>query len=209
MMYKMQMTAQKVICLLSIIASVVCFVYSLGLMTDLYDSLYPVTDRYVTLAQKTVYKDWPKGEPYPETGFGIYKEMQPFNTRLLLASIGLILCSCLLYITNTATRRKYYIGNFFASGLSAVASVAVALWAHVEIVAYKAQYAAIDVEVLQWVLNKLNKPCVVSNFWFDAHYVVLALSLLVAVLLIVNVIWKLSLMKQEKQLLAAGKAVSA
>ena len=80
------MTAQKVICLLSIIASVVCFVYSLGLMTDLYDSLYPVTDRYVTLAQKTVYKDWPKGEPYPDTGFGIYKEMQPFNTRLLLAS---------------------------------------------------------------------------------------------------------------------------
>lgn len=208
-MYKKQMTAQKVICLLSIIASVVCFVYSLGLMTDLYDSLYPVTDRYVTLAQKTVYKNLPKGEPYPETGFGIYKEMQPFNSQLLMASIGLILLSCLLFITNTATRRKYYIGNYVASALNAVASVAVAVWAHVEIMAYRAQYLKIDVEVLEWVLAKLKKPCVVSTFWFDAHYFVLALSILVAVLLILNVIWKLSLMKQEKQLLEAGKAVSA
>ena len=209
MMYKKQMTAQKVICLLSIIASVVCFVYSLGLMTDLYDSLYPVTDRYVTLAQKQIYKNLPKGEPYPETGFGIYKAMQPFNSQLLLASIGLIILSGMLFVTNTATRRKYYIGNYVTSVLNAVASVAVAVWAHVEIMAFRAQYVTIDVEVLKWVLDKLKKPCVVSTFWFDAHYFVLALSVLVAVLLIVNVIWKQSLMKQEKQLLEAGKAVSA
>ena len=208
-MYKKQMTAQKVICLLSIIASVVCFVYSLGLMTDLYDSLYPVTDRYVTLAQKTVYKNLPKGEPYPETGFGIYKAMQPFNSQLLLASIGLIILSGMLFVTNTATRRKYYIGNYVTSVLNAVASVAVAVWAHVEIMAFRAQYVTIDVEVLKWVLDKLKKPCVVSTFWFDAHYFVLALSVLVAVLLIVNVIWKQSLMKQEKRLIEEGKAVSA
>lgn len=209
MMYKKQMTAQKVICLLSIIASVLTFVYALGLMTDLYDSLYPVTDRYATMAQKQIYKDLPKGEPYPETGFGIYKEMQPFNSRLLLASIGLILLSCLLYITNTATRRKYYIGNIVSSVLAAVANVAVAVWAHIQIMGYRAQYLLIDVDVLQWVLDKLKKPCVVSTFWFDVHYVVLALSILVAVLLIVNVIWKLNLMKQEKLLLEEGKAVSA
>jgi len=208
-MYKKQMTAQKVICLLSIIASVVCFVYSLGLMTDLYDSLYPVTDRYVTLAQKQIYKNLPKGEPYPETGFGIYKAMQPFNSQLLLASIGLIILSGMLFVTNTATRRKYYIGNYVTSVLNAVASVAVAVWAHVEIMAFRAQYVTIDVEVLKWVLDKLKKPCVVSTFWFDAHYFVLALSVLVAVLLIVNVIWKQNLMKQEKRLIEEGKAVSA
>ena len=209
MMYKKQMTAQKVICLLSIIASVVTFVYALGLMTDLYDSLYPVTDRYVTMAQRQIYKDIPKGEPYPETGFGIYKEMQPFNSQLLLASIGLILLSCLLFITNTATRRKYYIGNIVSSALAAVANVAVAVWAQIQIMGYRAQYLTIDVDVLQWVLDKLKKPCVVSTFWFDASWFVFALAILVAVLLIANVIWKLSLMKQEKQLLEEGKAVSA
>ena len=37
----------------------------------------------------------------------------------------------------------------------------------------------------------------------------MALSFVAAALLIVNVIWKLVLMKQEKRLIEAGKAVSA
>lgn len=209
MMYKKQMTAQKVICLLSIIASVVVFIYALGLMTDLYDSLYPVTDRYAQMAQKTIYKGWPKGEPYPETGFEIYYEMQPFNSTLLMVSIGLILLSGLLFVTNTASRRKYYIGNYIATGLNVAANVGAAIWAHFQITAFRADYLKLDVEVLKWVLDKLKKPCVVSTFWFDAHYFVFALTLIVSVLLIVNVIWKRSLMKAEKELLEEGKVVSA
>lgn len=209
MMYKKQMTVQKVICLLSIAASVVVFVYSLGLMTDLYDSLYPVTDRYATMAQKTIYKNLPKGEAYPETGFDIYYEMQPFNSALLLVSIGLILLSVLLYVTNTATRRKYYIGNYIAVGLNVAANVGAAVWAHGQITAFRADYLKIDTAVLEWVLDKLNKPCIISTFWFDAHYFVFVLSLLAAVLLVLNVIWKISLMKAEKKLIEEGKAVSA
>ena len=104
---------------------------------------------------------------------------------------------------------SHYIGNIFSSALAAAGNVAVAVWAHAQVMAFRAQYVKIDVEVLKWVLDKLKKPCVVSTFWFDAHNFVLALSILVAVLLVLNVIWKLSLMKQEKQLLEAGKAVSA
>ena len=52
-MYKKQMTVQKVICLLSVIASVLMFVYALGLMTELYDSLYPAMT-LETMAQKMV-----------------------------------------------------------------------------------------------------------------------------------------------------------
>lgn len=208
-MYKKQMTAQKVICLLSIIASVVVFIYALGLMTDLYDSLYPVTDRYAQMAQKTIYKSWPKGEPYPETGFDIYYEMQPFNNQLLSSGIVLILLSALLFVTNTASRRKYYIGNYVATALNVLANVGVAIWAHLQIVAFRAEYLKIDVEVLQWVLDKLKKPCIVSTFWFDAHYVVFALTLVVSVLLMLNAIWKTRLMKAEKQLIEEGKAVSA
>ena len=39
-MYKRQMTLQRVVCILALIASALLFVYSLGLMTDLYDALY-------------------------------------------------------------------------------------------------------------------------------------------------------------------------
>lgn len=207
-MYKKQMTAQKVICLLSIIASVITFVYALGLMTDLYDSLYPAMT-VETMAQKMVHKGLPKGEPYPETGFNIYYDMQPFNRSLLMVSIGLILLSCLLFITNTAVRRKYYVGNFVAVGLNVAANAAAAVWAHVQITAFRAQYLTMDFEVLEWALNRLKRPFAISTFWFDAHYVVFALTLAVSVLLILNVIWKLSLMKAEKKLIEEGKAVSA
>ena len=39
-MYRKQLAIQKIICLLSVVAGVAVFVYSLGIMTDLYDSLY-------------------------------------------------------------------------------------------------------------------------------------------------------------------------
>ena len=64
MMYKKQMTVQKVICLLSVIASVLMFVYALGLMTELYDSLYPAMT-LETMAQKMVHRAGPRASPIP------------------------------------------------------------------------------------------------------------------------------------------------
>lgn len=203
-MYKKQMTVQKVICLLSVIASVLMFVYALGLMTELYDSLYPAMT-LETMAQKMVHKGWPKGEPYPDTGFHLYYDMQPFNRELLAVSIGLILVSLLLQVTFTASRRKYYLGNYVAVALNAAANVAAAVWMHMEITAYKAQYLAMDFQVLEWALTKLKKPFSVNTFWFDLHYVVGALCLLTAVLLVANAVWKSSLMRAEKRLIRQGK----
>lgn len=203
-MYKKQMTVQKVICLLSVIASVLMFVYALGLMTELYDSLYPAMT-LETMAQKMVHKGWPKGEPYPDTGFHLYYDMQPFNRELLAVSIGLILVSLLLQVTFTASRRKYYLGNYVAVALNAAANIAAAVWMHMEITAYKAQYLAMDFQVLEWALNKLKKPFSVNTFWFDLHYVVGALCLLTAVLLVANAVWKSSLMRAEKRLIRQGK----
>jgi len=207
-MYKKQMTAQKVICLLSIIASAMMFIYALGLMTDLYDSLYPAMT-LETMAQKMVHKGWPKGEPYPDTGFHLYYDMQPFNRALLMVSIGLILLSLLLQVTFTASRRKYYPGNYVAVALNVAANVAAAVWMHIEITAYRAQYLAMDFQVLEWALNKLKKPFSVNTFWFDLHYVIGAVCLLAAALLAVNAIWKSRLMKAEKRLIEAGKEAVA
>lgn len=207
-MYKKQMTAQKVICLLSIIASAMMFIYALGVMTDLYDSLYPAMT-LETMAQKMVHKGLPKGEPYPDTGFSLYYDMQPFNRELLGVSIGLILLSLLLQVTFTASRRKYYLGNYVAVALNVVANVAAAVWMHMEITVYRAQYLAMDFQVLEWALNKLKKPFSVNTFWFDLHYAVDGLILLAAALLAVNAIWKSRLMKAEKRLIEAGKEADA
>ncbi|MBQ2028528.1 MAG: hypothetical protein II481_03715 [Clostridia bacterium] len=196
-MYKKQMTAQRVICLLSIIASVIVFLYSLGLMTDLYDSLYPTMLNPYDLTDTDV------------PGSIIYYDMQPFNRALLRVSIGLILLSCLLFITNTNVRRKYYVGNYAAVGLNVAANICAAVWAHGQLTAFKAQFLKLDFDALQFHAELWETPYIDSTFWFDAHYAVFAIALAVAALLILNTIWKMKLMKEEKQLLKAGKAVSA
>ena len=196
-MYKKQMTAQRVMCLLSIIASVIVFLYSLGLMTDLYDSLYPTMLNPYDLTDTDV------------PGSIIYYDMQPFNRALLRVSIGLILLSCLLFITNTNVRRKYYVGNYAAVGLNVAANICAAVWAHGQLTAFKAQFLKLDFDALQFHAELWETPYIDSTFWFDAHYAVFAITLAVAALLILNTIWKMKLMKEEKQLLKAGKAVSA
>ena len=196
-MYKKQMKLQRIACFLSIAASALVFLYALGIMTDLYDMLYtmiPVPDDPSSVKV---------------AGAMIYYDMQGFNQSLLRASIGLILVSCLLFITNTHSRRKYYIGNYVAICANAAANIAVALWAHGQILAFKAQYlSTVDFANLERRLSRAG-TFTDSTFWFDIHTAIFAFALFVVCLLIVSAAWKVSLMKSEKKLIEAGKAVSA
>lgn len=194
-MYKKQMTLQKIVCLLAIIASALVFIYSLGIMTDLYDSLYDTMRDPKDLTKTTV------------EGSIVYYDMQGFNNSFLKACIGLILLSCLLFLTNTHIRRKYYIGNYVATALQVIANVATAVWAHGQIEIYKAQFLQIDFEALAKHAKRWKTLYTESTFWFDVHYAVFAVLLAVSVLLIANALWKASLMKNEKALIEAGKGV--
>lgn len=193
-MYKKQMKFQKVICNLALIASAVVFVYSLGLLTDLYESLYYMI-------------------PYPDDistsyvpGAGIYYEMQPFNRSLTIAALVLILLALFMKVMNTHIRRRYYIGNYVAIALYSVASIAVSVWSVVTIAAYKVQYlTTVDFESLKMWADILGSTYTESTFWFDICYAVFGLLVVVTVLLVVNLIWKIRVTKQEKQLIEAGK----
>lgn len=246
-MYKKQMTMQKVICLLALIASVISFVYALGMMTDLYDTLSPASTHLTWIKRQDAVKakyeaiaaaeaaaqaeaEGQQTEAAPEApaqtttktkssytipaeedfGFSILYDMQPFNRALLSATIVLLLLACLLFITNTASRRKYYVGNYISVGLFVVASVATAIWAAIQNEMFRVQYSAIDHEVLgQIVIERMRKESYApSHLWFNLYYVAGAALLIVSVLLILNVIWKIWLMKEEKFLLEQGKAVS-
>ena len=93
-MYKKQVAFQKIVCFAALIAGALFFVYSLGIMTDLYDTLYSMIPNPNNLDSAKV------------SGARIYYDMQPFNRTLLRASIGMIVLACLLFITNTHSRRK-------------------------------------------------------------------------------------------------------
>lgn len=192
-MYKKQLTAQKFICLAAIIVSAAVFIYSLGIMTDLYDTLYSTMRNSNDLTKTDV------------PGSIVYYNMQEFNGKLLNASIGLLILSLLLFITNTHSRRRYYIGNYVAVGAYSVASLALIFWAHGQIETYKAQFLQVDFAALKEHAEMWNTAYTESTFWFDVHYVLFGLLLIVTALLIGNVIWKMKLMKAEQNLIGQGK----
>ena len=196
-MYKKQMKLQRIACFLAIAAGALVFLYVLGMMTDLYDMLYtmvPVPDDPSSVKV---------------AGAMIYYDMQGFNRAFLRVAIGLLLAACLLFVTNTHSRRKYYIGNYAAIAIDAVANVAAALWAHGQIAAFKDQYlTTVDFEQLERRLSRAG-TFTDSTFWFDAHLGVFAFALIAAALLVVCAVWKAQLMKNERKLIEAGKAVSA
>ncbi|MBQ6366222.1 MAG: hypothetical protein IJI61_07395 [Oscillospiraceae bacterium] len=197
-MYKKQIKLQKAACLFALAASVLLFLYSLGIMTDLYESLYFTIRNPDNPARN------------PVAGALIYYDMQGFNRQFLHVGLAMILVSCLLFITGTHSRRRYYFGNVFAVGLHAAVGIAAVLWARAQILVYKAQYLAeVDFEALKDFSEKRNTYFTDSTFWFDIHTLVFAIVIIANVLLIANLIWKFSMMKQEKQLIEAGKGATA
>ena len=196
-MYKRQLTWQKILCFAALAVSALVFLYSLGLMTDLYDSLYSTM-----MDPDNIDDTW-------VTGSQVYYHMQPFNKTLLTYSIGTILLSCLLFITSTHSRRRYYVGNLLATGVFAAGGIGLSVWSHFQLEAYKAEFLSINFEELQFFAEMWDSPYIDSTFWFDAHYVVFGLLTLVALLLVGNYIWKMCLMRAEKRLIEEGKKVSA
>lgn len=196
-MYKKQLGFQKFACLLAVIAAAVSFVYSLGVITDIYDSLYSTMRNPNDLLDTKV------------PGSIIYYDMQDFNKLFLYLSIGLILLACLLFITNTHVRRRYYVGNFASVLLYSVASIGVAVWSHLQISAFKVQYlTTVDFEALKAYSELWKTPYIESTFLLDLHYAVAGLAVLSVAVLIGNTVWKISLMNGEKNLIAEGEGAA-
>ncbi len=197
-MYKKQLGLQKILCLAAVILAAVWFVYCLGMITDVHDAL-----RFTMLNDKDRYET-------KVVGSILFYDMQPFITTFQSVSIGLILLGCLLYITNTHTRRRYYISNYIAVGLYSVASLAAAFWVHSKIDIYTWRFKnEVDFPALLEQSKiipdiKYNE----STFLLDLHYALMIATIIVVVGLIANTIFKVFLMRTEKQLLE-GADVSA
>lgn len=197
-MYKKQLVFQKYACMFAVIAAAITFVYSLGMITDIYDTLYSTMMNPNDLTETFV------------PGSIIYYDMQGFNRQFTAVSIALILVACLLYVTNTQIRRKYYIGNYTAIGIYSAVAVGVTAWSHLQIDAFRTQYlTTVDFEALKNFAQMWNKPYSESTLMLDLHYAVAAIVLLSVAALIGNMIWKIQLMKAENELIKAGKEAVA
>lgn len=194
-MYKKQMKFQKFICYVVLVACALAFFYSLGLLTDLYDSLYSMMPDPADASLDRV------------AGARIFYDMQDFNKNFTTASIVIILLAVFNLIMNTHVRRRYYIGNYVSIFLSSAANIAVSVWGLTNILAYKTQYlTGVDFEKLKSVAERRKTYYTESTFWFDVSWFVFGLLIAATVLLIANLIWKIIVTKQEKKLIEAGKA---
>lgn len=192
-MYKKQMTLQRIVCYLQLIASALVFVYSLGLITDLYDNKL---NYYAENIESPMI-----------AGTEVYYHMQGFNQQFTKAGIILILLAVSLFVFQNHARRKYYIANYITVIVNAVAAVAASVWASNNIFTYKAQYLMIDFEELKEYAEMFGFSYTDSLFWFDVCPYVFGFLLVITVFNVLNLVWKIVLMNTEKKLLAESKEV--
>ena len=198
-MYKKQMLFQKIACMLALIAAALVFVYSLGMSTDLYDAL----------ARTILYPDYDL-EQTSVAGSRVYYDMFSFNRTFTRVSIGLILVTLVLFITNTNVRRKYYIGNYVSAGLFAVAALGVTIWSVPQIMDYKSKFRNnVDFEALKAFSKDWGTLYIGPNdtFWFDISFAVFGFLIFTVVLLVLNVILKILVMKAEQNAIGKGRGV--
>ena len=192
-MYKKQMILQRIVCYAMLVAAALVFIYSLGILTDMYECKFAY---YAENYEKV---------PPKVAGTEIYYIMQEFNRELTSCGIVLILLAVTQFVFQNHARRKYYIANYITVVVNTVATVAASVWALGEIFTYREQYLKVDFAAMKERAEMMKFPYTESTFWFDISSVVFGFLLIVTVFNVINLIMKIVVMNAEKKLIEAGK----
>ena len=190
-MYKKQMILQRIVCYIMLGAAALVFVYSLGIMTDMYDS------KFAYYAEDI--------ENPMVAGTEIYYIMQGFNKSLTTTGIGLILLALSQFLFQNHNRRRYYIANYITVGVNTVAVVGASVWALNNIFTYREMYLQVDFESLAQRAEIMKFYWTDSTFWFDISTWVFGILLVATLLNVINLVFKIVVMSAEKKLIAEGK----
>ena len=195
---KTQMRFQKILTLVSLIIAALTFVYAISFFTG-------------SLNELSYYTSVKSGSD-PINCDGVYTAAQDANNIMFALSIVFIVAVCFLYITACNKRRKYYITNYIAIIAVAVFALVFAIVSIALISSVLTQFQNdIDWEAYKELHalttsagNKLNPHYSDSTTMFALGYVVFVVVIVDAVALVLNLIWKIKLMKGEKKLLENG-----
>lgn len=141
----------------------------------------------------------------------LFDEIQPFNTMMMYFGIAMILLAVVLYITACNKRRNYYISNYVATGLCAGGNIVMSVVCLVMNGIWRGEFLKLDFDAWR-IYNEFSYENDLitemhyseSTAWFDVGFAVYAVVIVASVLLILNMVWKILLMKGEKQLLSAS-----
>lgn len=220
---KPQMKFQRIAVFTVLITAVLVFVYALGFITSLYNTLYytltdPRDHTYSEVEGTQFYYELQSNVTYEEVKTEVDGKIVKstvkhktvgYNDELVMLGIGLIVASLFMFITNTHTRRKYYCGNYISTGIIVVSFVGAAIWIAERTGYFLEKFLAVDFEALEKYCALWKYPYNDSTLCFDLGYALSGLLVLVAVVALANLIWKITLMRRENKLLNTKTAKEA
>jgi hypothetical protein len=190
---KAQMKFQKILSLASLILSALTIVYALGFFTgNMSDILYYIASNHSKV-------DVIGADEFINTA-------QSFISTLVVLGIVYLLCVVTLYITQSNARRKYYITNYISVILVAAFALVLAIY----IIAMESVCLNLFLNGVDWAKYEVyqaanaslgalevSKSCAV----FVIGYILSVIILIDVAALVYNLVWKILLMKGEKELL--------
>ncbi len=197
------MKYQKIMCLVMLIAGALSAVYSLMFCTGALANFgASVTKR----EGQPVYND------LCVEGGKLYVEVQPYNNAMLIVGIVMILAAAVLYFCGTNKSRKYYAAQYVSSILVAVIDFAGAIFFMVVDGMFYGKFNKIMADPVQ--VNNYKQlaeadpavDLVSSGGNFGLGFIIFSLVIVACVGLILNLVWKIKLMKGEERLLANSSA---
>ena len=208
------MKFQKYICLVMLIVGALgllyAFFYLSGSMAELGLNRVSGSD---------IGKQFKSSFPVAEGKYGyeLFEDIQPFNNALMYCGIVMVLTAVLLYVTACNKRRNYYITNYVATGICAGSNIVISIVLMAMNASWKSKFLNVDFESWKSVNEIYLMPGMEaykeqyhyseSTLWFDLGFVVYTLIIVASLVLILNLVWKILLMKGEKQLLNGSKVV--
>lgn len=186
---KLQMKMSKILCILILAFAVLSFVFALGLSNTLYN----------------VYMQQANGLGKNQ-GPHLFKEIQPFNTELVNISITFIVAAVFLFVTKIHSRRNYYISNIVATIVVAGLNIGLGIYGVINCLIFRNRFLTeVNFEAYKKAVEYLGiGKYSESTFWFDINAIILIVLMILSLGLIANLILKLRLMKEEKELLNGG-----
>lgn len=131
----------------------------------------------------------------------LFLASQKYNDILIGLSVAFIVIVALNFVMASQSRRNYYVTNYISIILTAVYAVVFAILLLVFVSNTFSLFAAIDREVAEFEYSLVMDDFKYSVVNFILGYLMAALMIVNAVILVLNLVWKIKLMKGEKQLL--------
>lgn len=194
---KTQMKFQKILALVTLISAAIAAVIGLIFCSGLLNAIRQYSDY---------------AGRYDIGANALYEYSQSINDTVLIMAIILIIAAVVLYVVGCNKMRNYYVSNFVGIGIYVVYAVVFAIFMFIVCFTCIGLKGEIDFEAWRAYEAQTNAAGeLIRAQYYNDSIATIIFGILIAVVVLAeaglwvyNLIWKLKLMKGEKELLAMG-----